>query len=174
MTSDALARRTADLRALEDGPWDVVIVGGGIVGVGALLDATSRGLRAALVEQDDIASGTSGRSSRLIHGGLRYLEQLRFGLVHEALQERARLLRLAPHLVRLEPFLFPIYGIPLVHQGFYGSGIFLYDLLGARRNGGFARHLRPSSAVDWAPDLRRKRLTGAIVYHDGVEDDARL
>jgi glycerol-3-phosphate dehydrogenase len=142
--------------------------------VGALLDATSRGLRAALVEQRDIASGTSGRSSRLIHGGLRYLEQLRFGLVYEALAERSRLLRLAPHLVTLEPFLFPIYGIPLVHQAFYGSGIFLYDLLGSHRDGGFSRHLRPSSALEYAPDLRRRGLSGAILYHDGVEDDARL
>jgi glycerol-3-phosphate dehydrogenase len=126
------------------------------------------------VEQRDIASGTSGRSSRLIHGGLRYLEQLHFGLVYEALEERARLLRLAPHLVTLEPFLFPIYGIPLIQQGFYGAGIFLYDLLGARRDGGFAKHLRPSSAIEYAPDLRRKGLTGGIIYHDGVEDDARL
>jgi glycerol-3-phosphate dehydrogenase len=171
--ADPAWRRTA-LETLANEKFDVLIVGGGIVGVGALLDATSRGLRAALVEQRDIASGTSGRSSRLIHGGLRYLEQLHFGLVHEALAERARLLRLAPHLVTLEPFLFPIYGIPLVHQGFYGSGIFLYDLLGARRNGGFSRHLRPSAALEYAPDLRRRGLTGAILYHDGVEDDARL
>jgi glycerol-3-phosphate dehydrogenase len=167
------AWRQEAVRALADERFDVLIVGGGIVGAGALLDATSRGLRAALVEQRDIASGTSGRSSRLIHGGLRYLEQLHFGLVYEALQERARLLRLAPHLVTLEPFLFPVYGIPLLHQGFYGSGIFLYDLLGAHRDGGFARHLRPSTALEWAP-FRRKGLTGAIVYHDGVEDDARL
>jgi glycerol-3-phosphate dehydrogenase len=168
------AWRQAALEALAGERFDVLIVGGGIVGAGALLDATSRGLRAALVEQRDIASGTSGRSSRLIHGGLRYLEQLHFGLVYEALEERARLLRLAPHLVTLEPFLFPIYGIPLLHQGFYGSGIFLYDLLGARRDGGFAKHLRPSSAIEYAPDLRRKGLTGGIIYHDGVEDDARL
>ena len=166
--------RAAALGSLANERFDLLVVGGGIVGVGALLDATSRGMRAALVEQRDIASGTSGRSSRLIHGGLRYLEQLQFGLVHEALSERARLLRLAPHLVRLEPFLFPIYGIPLFHQAFYGSGIFLYDLLGARRDGGFAKHLRPSTAVEYAPDLRRKGLTGAILYHDGVEDDARL
>ena len=172
-TPDPAWRRDA-LEALANEQFDVLIVGGGIVGAGALLDATSRGLRAALVEQRDIASGTSGRSSRLIHGGLRYLEQLHFGLVHEALEERARLLRLAPHLVRIEPFLFPIYGIPLVHQAFYGSGIFLYDLLGARRDGGFARHLRPSSAIEYAPDLRRKGLSGGIIYHDGVEDDARL
>jgi glycerol-3-phosphate dehydrogenase len=168
------AWRREALRALADERFDVLIVGGGIVGAGALLDATSRGLRAALVEQRDIASGTSGRSSRLIHGGLRYLEQLRFGLVYEALHERARLLRLAPHLVTLEPFLFPIYGIPLLHQGFYGSGIFLYDLLGARRDGGFAKHLRPASAIEYAPELRRRGLTGGIIYHDGVEDDARL
>lgn len=166
--------RTDALEALAGERFDVLVVGGGIVGAGALLDATSRGLRAALVEQRDIASGTSGRSSRLIHGGLRYLEQLHFGLVYEALEERARLLRLAPHLVTLEPFLFPIYGIPLFHQAFYGSGILLYDLLGARRDGGFAKHLRPSSAIDYAPDLRRKGLTGGIIYHDGVEDDARL
>jgi glycerol-3-phosphate dehydrogenase len=168
------AWRRAALESLADERFDVLIVGGGIVGVGALLDATSRGLRAALVEQRDIASGTSGRSSRLIHGGLRYLEQLHLGLVYEALQERSRLLRLAPHLVRLEPFLFPIYGIPLLHQGFYGSGIFLYDLLGSRRDGGFSRHVRPQTAIDYAPDLRRRGLTGGIIYHDGVEDDARL
>ena len=172
--ADDPAWRRDALEALADERFDILIVGGGIVGAGALLDATSRGLKAALVEQRDIASGTSGRSSRLIHGGLRYLEQLHFGLVYEALEERARLLRLAPHLVTLEPFLFPIYGIPLFHQAFYGSGIFLYDLLGARRDGGFAKHLRPSSAVEYAPDLRRKGLTGGIIYHDGVEDDARL
>lgn len=151
----------------------MLIVGGGIVGSGALLDAASRGLRAALIEQDDIASGTSSRSSRLIHGGLRYLEQFRFGLVFEALAERARLLRLAPHLVRLEPLLFPVYGLPLVHRAFYGSGILLYDLLGSRREGGFARHLGRDETLEWTPVLRRDGLRGSIVYHDGVEDDAR-
>ncbi|HEX7951301.1 MAG TPA: glycerol-3-phosphate dehydrogenase/oxidase [Candidatus Limnocylindrales bacterium] len=166
--------RRATLGTLAGERYDVLVIGGGIVGAGAFLDASSRGLRAALVEQADIASGTSGRSSRLIHGGLRYLEQLHFGLVSEALAERSRLLRLAPHLVRLEPFLFPIYGIPLVHQGFYGAGIFLYDLLGARKDGGFARHLRPAGALEYAPDLKREGLTAGIVYHDGVEDDARL
>ena len=91
-------RRAADVATLADETWDVVIVGGGIVGAGALLDAVSRGMRAALIEQDDIAAGTSSRSSRLIHGGLRYLEQFRFGLVREALRERSRLLdaRAAP------------------------------------------------------------------------------
>ncbi len=170
----AASNREAALQSLANERFDVLVVGGGVVGAGALLDATSRGLKAALVEQNDIASGTSGRSSRLIHGGLRYLEQLHFGLVAEALAERSRLLRLAPHLVSLEPFLFPVYGIPIVHQAFYGAGIFLYDLLGSYRDGGFAKHLRLSSVIDFAPQLKREGLTGGIVYHDGVEDDARV
>ncbi|MEX2011727.1 MAG: glycerol-3-phosphate dehydrogenase/oxidase [Chloroflexota bacterium] len=169
----ALDDRRAAVQRLTSERLDVLIVGGGIVGSGALLDAASRGLRAALIEQDDIASGTSSRSSRLIHGGLRYLEQFRFGLVFEALAERARLLRLAPHLVRLEPLLFPVYGLPLVHRAFYGSGILLYDLLGSRREGGFARHLGRDETLEWTPVLRRDGLRGSIVYHDGVEDDAR-
>jgi len=174
LPSEAPAQRTAALEHLANERFHVLVVGGGVVGAGALLDATSRGMRAALVEQSDIASGTSGRSSRLIHGGLRYLEQLHFGLVAEALAERSRLLRLAPHLVALEPFLFPVYGIPLLHQGFYGSGILLYDLLGSYRDGGFARHLTPGGARRFAPQLRPGGLAGGIVYHDGVEDDARV
>ena len=172
-TSPALATRRAALGALAAERFDVLVVGGGIVGSGALLDAASRGLRAALIEQTDIGAGTSSRSSRLIHGGLRYLEQLHFGLVAEALEERARILRLAPHLVRLEPFLFPIYGLPLVHQGFYGAGIFLYDLLGSRHGAGFARHMRAEAAREFAPQLRPEGLQAGIEYHDGVEDDAR-
>jgi glycerol-3-phosphate dehydrogenase len=168
-----LEARRASVATLESERFDVLVVGGGIVGCGVLLDAASRGLRAALIEQDDVAAGTSSRSSRLIHGGLRYLEQFRFGLVFEALAERSRLLRLAPHLVRLEPLLFPIYGWPLIHRAFYGSGLLLYDLLGSRREGGFARHLGRDEALAWTPSLRRAGLRGGIVYHDGVEDDAR-
>ena len=153
--------------------WDVVIVGGGIVGAGALLDAVSRGMRAALVEQDDIAAGTSSRSSRLIHGGLRYLEQFRFGLVREALAERSRLLSIAPHLVRIEPLLFPIYGIPFASKGFYDAGLTLYDVLGARHDGGWHRRLSQADTLDLAPTLRRGGLRGGLLYHDGVEDDAR-
>jgi len=174
LTESAPGQRARAIAELSGEAFDVLIVGGGVVGAGALLDAASRGLRAALIEQTDIAAGTSGRSSRLIHGGLRYLEQLHFGLVAEALEERARLTRLAPHLVRLEPFLFPIYGFPLIHQGFYGSGIFLYDLLGSRHGAGFARHMRPAAALEFAPQLRREGLQAAIRYHDGVEDDARF
>ena len=168
-----LARRQGDLEALASETWDVVIVGGGIVGAGALLDAVSRGMRAALIEQDDIAVGTSSRSSRLIHGGLRYLEQFRFGLVREALAERSRLLMLAPHLVRIEPLLFPIYGIPYLSKAFYDAGLTLYDVLGARHDGGWHGRLSRNAALDLAPTLRRDGLRGGLLYHDGVEDDAR-
>ena len=168
-----LDARRAALSELVEGTWDVVIVGGGIVGTGALLDAVSRGLRAALIEQDDIASWTSSRSSRLIHGGLRYLERLRFGPVREALAERSTLLDLAPHLVRIEPLLFPIYGIPFLSKAFYDAGLTLYDLLGARHDGGWHRRLSASDALELAPTLRRDGLRGGLVYHDGVEDDAR-
>jgi len=168
-----LDQRQADIAALTGEPWDVVIVGGGIVGAGALLDAVSRGMRAALVEQDDISAGTSSRSSRLIHGGLRYLEQFRFGLVREALAERSRLLYLAPHLVRLEPLLFPIYGIPYASKAFYDIGLTLYDVLGARHDGGWHRRLSRADTLDLAPTLRHDGLRGGLVYHDGVEDDAR-
>jgi glycerol-3-phosphate dehydrogenase len=166
-------RRRADLERLVAEPWDVLVVGGGITGVGAALDAASRGLSVALLERSDIAAGTSSRSSRLIHGGLRYLEQFRFGLVREALAERSRLLRLAPHLVRLEPLLFPLYGNALARP-FYGSGLTLYDLLGAARDGGRHRHLGLADALASTPALRRDGLRGAFVFHDGVEDDARF
>jgi glycerol-3-phosphate dehydrogenase len=162
-----------DLDELAHECWDVLVVGGGITGSGILLDAASRGLRAALIERDDIAVGTSSRSSRLIHGGLRYLEQFQIGLVREALRERATLLRLAPHLVRLEQFLFPVYGGPWARP-FFGAGLTMYDLLGASADGGFHRHLSVQDALDAVPSLHRKGLRGAFLYHDGQEDDARF
>jgi glycerol-3-phosphate dehydrogenase len=171
--SGPLDARRASLAALADETWDVVIVGGGIVGSGALLDAVSRGMRAALIEQDDIAAGTSSRSSRLIHGGLRYLEQFHFGLVREALAERSKILHLAPHLVRLEPLLFPIYGIPYLSKAFYDTGLTLYDVLGARHDGGWHRRLSKADTLELAPTLRTEGLRGGLLYHDGVEDDAR-
>ena len=171
--SSPLDRRRRDLARLADEHWDLLIVGGGIVGSGALLDAASRGLRVALVEQGDVASGTSSRSSRLIHGGLRYLQQLHVGLVREALAERARLLRLAPHLVRLEEFLFPLYGFPVATRAFYTAGMTMYDVLGSAKSGGRHRQLSTASALEYAPNLRRDGLRGALVYHDAMEDDAR-
>ncbi|HYO41621.1 MAG TPA: glycerol-3-phosphate dehydrogenase/oxidase [Candidatus Limnocylindrales bacterium] len=166
-------RRAADLARLADERWDLLIVGGGIVGAGALLDAASRGMKVALVEQDDIAAGTSSRSSRLIHGGLRYLQQGQVGLVREALAERARLLRLAPHLVRLEAFLFPIYGPRALTRAVYEIGLTGYDLLGSRRSAGPHRHLGLAQTLEYAPNLRREGLRGALLYHDAMEDDAR-
>ena len=169
-----LERRAADLARLVDTTWDVLIVGGGVVGAGALLDAASRGLTAALIEQDDVAAGTSSRSSRLIHGGLRYLEQIHLPLVREALAERRRLLRNAPHLVSLEPQLFPVYGFPFLHKAFYDAGLTLYDFLGARHDGGWHRRLDVDGALAIWPSLQRRGLRGGLLYHDGVEDDARF
>jgi glycerol-3-phosphate dehydrogenase len=173
VTTGPLAARDAALAELADERWDVLIIGGGIVGSGALLDATSRGLKAALIEQDDLAVGTSSRSSRLIHGGLRYLEDFRLQLVREALAERSRLLSLAPHLVRLERFLFPVYGWPFVHRAFMGAGLTLYDLLGAARDGGRAHHLGADAVAELIPPIKRDGLRGGVTYSDGVEDDAR-
>lgn len=168
-TLGPLDQRAAALGALGRERYDVLVVGGGITGVGALLDATSRGLRAALVECDDLAVGTSSRSSKLIHGGLRYLEQFRFGLVREALAERATLLRIAGHLVHLETFAVPLYGSPL-RVPYMGAGLVLYGLLGA----GFPTYQTPAAARRRIPSLRTQRLRGTFTYRDGVEDDARL
>src|SRR5204863_7569077 len=130
------ARRATDLDRLRDERFDVLVIGGGVTGVGAALDAASRGLSVALVEAADLAAGTSSRSSKLSHGGLRYLEQLEFGLVHEALRERGLLTtRLAPHLARPVPFLVPLTapaglsGLPrrTFYRAYFGAGVALYD-----------------------------------------------
>ena len=173
MIDSPLGRRRRDLATIAGEELDVLVIGGGIVGCGVLLDAATRGLRAALVERDDIASGTSSRSSRLIHGGLRYLGQLRFGLVRESLAERARLLRLAPHLVTIEPLLFPLIGPPVLTRAFYQAGMTVYDLLGARRDGGWHRHLSVAEVLQVSPAMRRGGLRGGLLFHDAVEDDAR-
>ena len=158
-------------------PLDVLVVGGGVVGAGAALDAVTRGLTVGLVEQRDLASGTSSRSSKLVHGGLRYLEMFDFGLVREALEERGLLLtRLAPHLVRPVPFLYPL------HHGwerpYVGAGLALYDALASRgrydRGVPRHRHLFRRQIARVAPDLRPDALTGAIRYYDCEVDDARL
>jgi glycerol-3-phosphate dehydrogenase len=153
--------------------FDVLIVGGGVNGVGAALDAATRGLSVALVEKRDYAAGTSSRSSKLIHGGLRYLEHFEFGLVRESLRERALLLnRIAPHLVRPVPFL-----TPLTHPGwerpYVGSGMVLYDGLGGRGAVPGHRHFTRRGALELAPALKRSALVGAIQYYDCQLDDAR-
>ena len=166
---DAIARMTED-------EVDVLVVGGGVVGAGSALDAVTRGLTTAIVEARDWASGTSSRSSKLIHGGLRYLEMLDFGLVREALHERGLLLdRIAPHLVRPVPFLYP-----LQHhweREYVGAGVALYDAMaitsGTAHGLKHHRHLTRKGALREAPCLRRDALTGAVQYWDAQVDDAR-
>ncbi|HEY3004245.1 MAG TPA: glycerol-3-phosphate dehydrogenase/oxidase [Kribbellaceae bacterium] len=152
---------------------DILVIGGGVTGAGTALDAATRGLAVGLVEARDFASGTSSRSSKLIHGGLRYLEQRNFALVREALRERALLLRkLAPHLVRPVPFLFPLTRGGW-ERGYVGSGVLLYDTLGGARAVPRHRHLTRRGALRLAPALRPDALTGAIRYYDAQVDDAR-
>ena len=152
----------------------MLVVGGGVTGAGIALDAVTRGLSVALVERRDIAAGTSSRSSKLIHGGLRYLEQRNFSLVAEALRERRLLLsRIAPHLVRPVPFL-----LPLRHhweREYYGAGLALYDGLGGLRSAvPRHRHLGRRAALAAAPALRPDTIVGAIRYFDAQTDDARF
>ncbi len=156
---------------------DVLVVGGGVTGAGTALDAVSRGLSTALLEQRDFASGTSSRSSKLVHGGLRYLEMFDFALVKEALEERGLLLtRLAPHLVRPVPFLYPLYHA--WERPYVGAGLILYDgmaMLGKYDMGvPKHKHLLRRQVARMAPDLRTDELTGAIRYYDCQVDDARL
>ena len=165
------AARTRAVARLEREQLDVLVVGGGITGVGIALDAVSRGLSVGLIEARDLAAGTSSRSSKLIHGGLRYLEMLELRLVHEALRERRLLLtRLAPHLVRPVEFLFP-----LKHRGwerpYIGAGLLLYDMW-AGRHLPRARHLSRRAALEAAPALRPESLIGAVRFCDAQEDDA--
>jgi glycerol-3-phosphate dehydrogenase len=169
--------RAARERALADGEagdLDLLVVGGGITGAGAALDAATRGLRVALVEARDLAAGASSASSKLIHGGLRYLEMGDVGLVREALRERELLLtRLAPHLVAPVPFLWPLRG-RLWERAYLGAGLILYDTLGGERSVPRHRHLSRRGALAEAPALRPDGLVGAVQFHDAAEDDARM
>ncbi|WP_280486657.1 glycerol-3-phosphate dehydrogenase/oxidase [Nocardia farcinica] len=165
-------RRTAWERLGKE-HFDVVVVGGGVVGAGIALDAATRGLDVALVEARDLASGTSSRSSKMFHGGLRYLEQLEFGLVREALRERELALStLSPHLVKPLRFLYP-----LTHRGwerpYVASGLVLYDTMGGAKSVPGQRHLTRHGALRLAPGLRRDALIGGVSYYDTVVDDAR-
>ena len=166
--------RSYALRRLATGQLDVLVVGGGITGAGAALDAASRGLRVGLVESRDLAAGTSSRSSKLIHGGLRYLEQGDFKLVREALRERDLLVtKLAPHLVKPVPFLYPLYK-KVVERPYVGAGLVIYDAMeGTKRPVPHHRHLTARGALRRAPALRPERLAGAMVYYDAQVDDAR-
>lgn len=172
------AERTAAIRAMRDDELDVLVIGGGIVGAGAALDAATRGLAVGIIEQRDYASGTSSRSSKLVHGGIRYLEQLDFPLVREALVERGLLLqRVAPHLVRPVRFLYPLTK-PLVERAYIGAGMTLYDLFawtGGRRPGvPHHRHLTRRQLRRAVPSLADGAFVGGLVYYDAQVDDARL
>lgn len=173
------ATRAEALQALEHGePIEVLVVGGGINGVGAALDAVTRGLRTGLVEARDFSSGTSSRSSKLIHGGIRYLEMLDFGLVFEALQERGRLIDdIAPHLIRPVRFLTPL-TTPVWQRLYFGAGVALYDgMAHVRGQGGglpVQRQLTRSQACKVFPSLKRSAIAGALLFSEAQVDDARL
>lgn len=170
--------RAENLRRLEEGGFDVLIVGGGINGAGLARDLalrsarTGQPLRIALVEQRHFASGTSSRNSQLIHGGLRYLKYLEFRLVREALRERAVLLRIAPHLVKPLPFLIPFYG--WTQRLYYDAGLILYDWLAGRQNVGRHRHLSQAQVAGSEPHLKIDGLHSAAIYYDCKVHSARL
>jgi glycerol-3-phosphate dehydrogenase len=170
--------RNENIASLAEGTFDVLVIGGGITGAGVALDAASRGLRTALVERDDFASGTSSKSSKLIHGGLRYLQNGDVRLVYEALRERQRLLRNAPHLVKVLPFLIPVFQgkggiIPKRLARALGSAMWMYDLTGGLRIGKRHRRLARDAALAHMPTLG-DRLAWAYLYYDAQADDARL
>ena len=166
--------RAAALSSMAAEPVDLLVIGGGITGAGVARDAALRGFRIALVDRGDFGSGTSSHSSRLIHGGIRYLEQRDFRLVFEASRERRVLLRIAPHLVRPLPFLFPVYRGGRVPGWKLRAGMWLYDALAAFRNVKGHRWLGPKQVRRAEPALKDRGLTGAALYWDAQTDDARL
>jgi glycerol-3-phosphate dehydrogenase len=170
--------RDAALAAMADEEFDLTVIGGGITGAGVALDAAARGMRVAVVEAGDFSSGTSSKSSKLIHGGLRYLQQGEVGLVYQALAERQRLLRNAPHLVKVLPFLIPMFGhggvIPAKISRLLGSAMWGYDLTGGWRVGKRHERLDHDEAMAYMPTLPSDRLVSAYLYYDAAADDSRL
>ncbi|HEY9881927.1 MAG TPA: glycerol-3-phosphate dehydrogenase/oxidase [Leptolyngbyaceae cyanobacterium] len=152
--------------------WDFIVIGGGATGLGTAVEAASRGYKTLLLEKYDFAKGTSSRSTKLVHGGVRYLAQGNLSLVREALHERGLLRRNAPHLVKDLTFVVP--GYVWWAQLWYGAGLKLYDLLSGRLSLGHSRFLSQHDALDRVPTLKRQGLRGGILYHDGQFDDARL
>ncbi|MGH3913523.1 MAG: glycerol-3-phosphate dehydrogenase/oxidase, partial [Pseudonocardiaceae bacterium] len=166
-------QREVSWQRLAEEQFDIMVIGGGVVGTGAALDAATRGLKVALVEARDLASGTSSRSSKLFHGGLRYLEQLEFGLVREALRERELMLnRLAPHLVKPVSFLYPL-NHRIWERPYVAAGLAIYQTLGGARSVPGQSHLTRAGALRMAPALRRDTLIGGVRYFDAIADDAR-
>jgi glycerol-3-phosphate dehydrogenase len=171
-------RRADSLRRLAEEDFDVLVIGGGITGAGVALDAASRGLRTALVEKGDFASGTSSKSSKMVHGGIRYLQQREFRLVYENLAERQRLLDNAPHLVTPLPFLIPLFGrdgvVSKTVARSYSSALWMYDLTGGLRIGERHREVDKDEALAHLPTLKTEHLVAGFLYFDARADDARL
>ena len=171
-------RRDDALRRLADEEFDVLVIGGGVTGAGVALDAAGRGLRTALVEKGDFASGTSSKSSKMVHGGIRYLQQREFRLVYENLAERQRLLDNAPHLVSPLPFLIPLFGRDGVASKAvarsYASALWMYDLTGGWRIGERHREVGRDEALTHLPTLNTDHLVAGFLYFDARADDARL
>lgn len=170
--------RNDALAALASTHYDVMVIGAGMTGAGVALDAASRGLKVALVEAGDIASGTSSKSSKMVHGGLRYLQQKEFRLVYENLRERQRLLENAPYLVRPLPFLIPLFGKnPVVTKTLvkgYSTALRLYEITGGWRIGTRYRRISASEAVEHLPTLNTEHLAAGFIYMDARGDDARV
>jgi glycerol-3-phosphate dehydrogenase len=166
--------RSAALDALRSAtePWDMIIVGGGATGLGCAIDAAARGYRPLLLEQHDFAKGTSSRSTKLVHGGVRYLRQGNVGLVLDALRERGLMLRNAPHLVHDMPFIVPLYD--WWEGPFYGIGMKVYDVLAGRAGFGRSRRLSVKETLERLPTIEPEGLNGGVKYFDGQFDDARL
>ena len=168
MNRDVMLQRMKD--AAE--PWDLLVIGGGATGVGVAVDAAARGYRTLLLEQSDFGKGTSSRSTKLVHGGVRYLQQGNIPLVMEALKERGRLRRNAPHLVRELAFVVPNY--VWWEAPFYGIGMRVYDALAGRYGFGHSRNLSREETIERLPTIETHGLRGGVIYHDGQFDDARL
>ena len=152
--------------------WDFIIIGGGATGLGTAVEAASRGLKTLLLEQADFGQGTSSRSTKLIHGGVRYLQQGNISLVLEALKERGILRRNAPHLVHDLPFVVPTYD--WWEGPFYGIGMKIYDMMAGKETFGASKMLSFKETIECIPTIEQEGLRGGVIYHDGQFDDARL
>jgi len=173
MISDTM-NRDAHLQRLKSDPeyWDMIVIGGGATGLGVAVEAQSRGYRTLLLEQDDYAKGTSSRSTKLVHGGVRYLQQGNVSLVLEALKERGRLLHNAPHIAHNLPFIVPVYD--WWEGPFYGVGMKMYDMLAGKLGLGPSKVLSREKTIELLPNVETKGLRSGVIYYDGQFDDARL
>ena len=168
MNRDEILKRVRN----RTGPWDIIVIGGGATGVGCAVDAASRGYDVLLLEQHDFGKGTSSRSTKLVHGGVRYLRQGNIRLVREALRERAILLANAPHVVHTQEFIVPCYSF--WQKIFYGVGLKIYDLLAGKHGIGKSQILSCKETLDRLPNLKSNGLSGGVLYYDGQFDDTRL